>query len=212
MRVGGGQPTASFPTGLDDLPEAADKRGRLAWLDHPPQDKRLSFNPYAAEWQLFREHQVHALLKKFAQIALDAGVSPHKLYSHQIMAQFEGCWNRVAFAVTDELSADGLFAPGVDLYGGAAVYRCLSNFTMGRRYAVPELHPRMGKYISRDVFLQALQYHRSLGAAFVCPYFMALRNPVVSAANPIDAMIIHPVNPTLGSLFFHSALVEFLNS
>ena len=198
--------------GLDDLPEAADNRGRIAWLDHPTQDMRLLFNPYAAEWQEFREHQVTRLLRKFAQIAVDAGVDPHKLYSHQIMAQFEGCWNRVAFAVTDELPPEELFAPGVDLYGGASIYRGLPNFTKGRRYAVPELHPRMGKYMSRDVFLKALKYHRSLGASFVCPYFMALREPCGSAANPIDALIIHPVNPTLGSLFFHSALVEFLNS
>jgi hypothetical protein len=41
---------------------------------------------------------------------------------------------------------------------------------------------------------------------------MALREPCGSAANPVDALIIHPVNPTYGSLFFHSALVEFLNT
>jgi len=210
-----GEPESSEPEtllpGLDDLPEAIDHRGRIAWLDHPSQAMPLLFNPFAAEWQIFREHQVSALLLKFAQIAVDAGVDPGKLYSHQIMAQFEGCWNRVAFAVTDDLPPENLFAPGVDLYGGAAIYRGLANFTKGRRYAVPELHPRMGKYMSRDVFLQALKYHRSLGANFVCPYFMALREPNGSAANPIDSMIIHPVNPTLGSLFFYSALVEFLN-
>lgn len=198
--------------GLDDLPEAADERGRIAWLDHPSQNMPLLFNPYAAEWQIFREHQVNALLLKFARIAVAAGVDPRKLYSHQIMAQFEGCWNRVAFAVTAELPPEELFTPGVDLYGGASIYRGLSNFTQGRRYAVTELHPRMGKYMSRDVFLKALKYHRALGASFVCPYYMALREPCGSAANPIDALIIHPVNPTLGSLFFHSALVEFLNS
>jgi hypothetical protein len=201
----------AFP-GLDDLPEPFDNRGRVAWLDHPPEAMRLFFNPFAAEWQLFREHQVNALLLKFAQIAVDAGVDPHKLYSHQIMAQFEGCWNRVAFAVTDEAPPDNLFAPGVDLYGGSAIYRGLAGFTRGRRYAVPELHPRMGKRISKDVFLQALKYHRELGANFVCPYFTALREPHGAAANPVDALLIHPLNPAFGSLFFHSALVEFLNT
>jgi hypothetical protein len=29
--------------------------------------------------------------------------------------------------------------------------------------------------------------------------------------NPLDALLIHPLNPALGSLFFYSALVEFLN-
>ena len=201
----------SFP-GLDELPEPVDTRGRFAWLDHPPEGMRLLFNPYAAEWQVFREHQVNALLLKFAKIAVEGGVDPQKLYSHQIMAQFEGCWNRVAFAVPDEDPPDNLFAPGVDLYGGSAIYRSLAKFTKGRRYAVPELHPRMGKRMSKDVFLQALNYHRALGANFVCPYFTALREPHGAAANPVDALMIHPLNPAFGSLFFYAALVEFLNS
>ena len=68
----------------------------------------------------------------------------------------------------------------------------------GTRYGVPGMHPSMGKTVSREVFLRALEYHRSLGAAFVCPYFMALRNPVVAAANPIDAMIIASREPDAG--------------
>ena len=197
--------------GLDDLPAPADERGHLAWLDHPPDNMSLLFNPFAAQWQEFREHQVNALLMKFAGLAVDAGMDRGKLYSHQIMSQFEGCWNRVAFAVPFEPPASDLFAPGVDLYGGAAVYRGLPAFLKGRRYAVPELHPRMGKYMSKDVFLETLRYHRGLGADFVCPYFMALREPHGAAANPVDALMIHPLNPALGSLFFYSALVEFLN-
>ncbi len=196
---------------LDDLPEPTDKRGRYAWLDHPPEGMSLMFNPYAAEWQEFREHQVNTLLMKFAELAVEAGMDRERLYSHQIMSQFEGCWNRVAFAVPSEPPVTDMFAPGVDLYGGAAVYRELPGIVKGRKYAVPELHPRMGKYLSKEVFLRALKYHRELGANFVCPYFMALREPHGAAANPVDALMIHPLNPAFGSLFFYSALVEFLN-
>ena len=198
--------------GLDNLPEPSDGRSSFAWLDHPADGMPLLFNPYAEEWQKFREHQVNALLLKFAKLAVEAGMDRGKLYSHQIMSQFEGCWNRVAFAVPAEAPETDSFAPGVDLYGGAAVYRGLSEFIKGRRYAVPELHPRMGKRMSKDVFLKALEYHRALGATFVCPYFMALREPHGAAANPVDALMIHPSNPALGSLFFYTALVEFLNS
>ena len=209
-----GDRTAKAPEkirGLDDLPQASDKGGTLAWLDHPPEGTMLLFNPYAAEWQAFREHQVNSLLLKFAQLAMEAGVDREKLYSHQIMSQFEGCWNRVAFAVPSEPPETDTFAPGVDLYGGAAVYRGLPEFLKGRNYAVPELHPRMGKHISKDVFRRALEYHHALGANFVCPYFTALREPHGAAANPVDALMIHPLNPALGSLFFYTALVEFLN-
>jgi hypothetical protein len=203
-------PHRDAPT-LDNLPEPIDSRGRFAWLDHPAQELCLMFNPFALEWQTFREYQVRAMLSKFAQIAYEVGAEPNKLYSHLVMPHFEGCWNRLAFAVADDYPDESLFAPGLDLYGGSAIYRDLIKFTKGRRYAVPEMHPRLQKFISRDIFLRALQYHRELGAAFVCPYYMSLRQPNGVQANAVDAMMIHQMNPTLGSLYFYSALVEFLN-
>ncbi len=209
-------PHDSRMRGLDDLPDCIDERGRFAWVDHPPIRLPLLFNAYAAEWQEFREYQVNALLLKFAEIAVQSGIAPGKLYSHQIMPQFEGTWNRVAFGVSSKFPASHLFSPGIDLYGGASVYRGLGRFLDGARYAVPELHPRMGRLSSRDVFLRALRYHRDLGADFVCPYFMALREPegrgnTADPSSMLDALLIHPLNPAFGSLFFHTALMEFLN-
>ncbi len=195
---------------LDDLPALADS-GRRGWLDHPPGGLTLLFNPYAAEWQEFREWQVQALLVKFAEIAIDAGLPREKLYSHQIMPEFEGSWNRVAFAVSGQPAETDLFAPGIDLYGGATLYPGLETWLAGRRYGVPEFHPRMGRLASRDVFRRGLEYHRRLGASFVCPYFMALREPHGATANPVDALLIHLLNPHFGSLFFYTALAEFLN-
>jgi hypothetical protein len=201
---------------LDLLPECSDNRGTFAWLDHPPDELTLRFNPYAAEWQQFREHQVGALLETFAKIAVESGIAPAKLYSHQIMPQFEGSWNRVAFAMPAKLAATGLYSAGLDLYGGAALYCDLKRFLAGTRYGVPELHPRMGKNGSQEVFMRALEYHRDLGADFVCPYFMALREPsglrtTRDPQNLQDALLIHPLNIAVGSLFFYSALMRFLN-
>ena len=203
--------------GMDSLPDCVDWGERFACLDHPPDDLSLRFNPYAAEWQEFREHQVDALLAKFAEIAEQAGIAREKIYSHQIVPQFEGSWNRVAFAIPAKPASDSPYSPGLDLYGGSVVYRGLAKFLEGTRYAVPEMHPRMGKSASREVFLQALEYHRDLGADFICPYFMALREPEGkrTTANPhnlLDALLIHPLNIAVGSLFFYSALVKFLNS
>jgi hypothetical protein len=201
---------------LDILPGCVDEAGSFAWLDHPPDELSLRFNPYAAEWQQFREHQVEALLGKFAGIAVQSGIAPGKLYSHQIMPQFEGSWNRVAFAVPGRPAVKGLFSSGLDLYGGAVFYRDLEGFLNGTRYAVTELHPRMGKNGSQDTFLRAFEYHRELGADFVCPYFMALREPAglrttADPQNLQDALLIHPLNIAVGSLFFYSAMVKFLN-
>jgi len=203
---------------LDILPGCVDPGTfNFAWLDHPPDELILRFNPYAAEWQEFREHQVETLLMKFAELAVQAGIPREKLYSHQIMPQFEGSWNRVAFAVPGKPPAGGMFFPGLDLYGGATIYRGMAQFLGGSRYGVPELHPRMGKGATKEVFRKALQYHRDLGASFISPYFMALREPAgqVPTSDPQnlqDALLIHPLNVAVGSLFFYSALVKFLNA
>jgi hypothetical protein len=211
-----GDPAGTSFKDLDKLPDCVMRDNRFAWLDHPPQDLSLQFNPYAGEWQEFREYQVEALLLRFADIAVEAGVPPEKLYSHQIMPQFEGSWNRVAFAVPAKPADGSPFSPGINLYGGSAVYRGMAQYLQGTRYGVPELHPRMGKTISRDVFLKTLEYHRDLGASFVCPYFMGLREPqgrqyMSDPANLAEALLIHPLNIAVGSLYFYSALMKFLN-
>jgi hypothetical protein len=124
---------------------------------------------------------------------------------------FEGTWNQVAFAVRPSAVESDLFAAGVNLYGGATVYRGLTEFAKDRKYAVPEFHPRMGRLASKEVFRRALEYHRELGAVFLCPYFMILREPSGVTANAVADLVIHPLNPSFGSLFFYSALIEFLN-
>lgn len=202
---------AGVASSLDEHRPAVDERGGFAWLDHPPEGLSLVFNPYAAEWQSFRECQVDTLLEKFASIAVEEGFDRKKLYSHQIMPQFEGTWNRLAFAVAAKSPQSDLFAPGVDLYGGAAVYRHLSEFVKGKAYGVTECHPRMGKAHSMDIFRRTLEYHRKSGARFISPYYVAMRNPVLPDGNLVSAMVIHPLNPAYGSMFYYSALVEFLN-
>jgi hypothetical protein len=117
--------------------------------------------------------------------------------------------------VPDKLPASNMFFPGLDLYGGASIYRGMAQFLQGSRYGVPELHPRMGKIGSQNVFSRTLHFHRDLGADFISPYFMALREPAGQTAtsdpqNLQDALLIHPLNIAVGSLFFYSALVKFL--
>lgn len=197
---------------LNRLPEC----GGMGWLDHPAHDLLLRFNPFAAEWQEFREYQVETLLGRFAELAVEAGIPQEKLFSHQIMPQFEGSWNRVAFAAPPKQCAGSRFGPGINLYGGSAVYRGMAQYLQGRSYGVPELHPRMGKSISREVFLKTLEYHRGLGASFLCPYFMGLREPqgrryMSEQSNLAEALLIHPLNIAVGSMYFYTALVKYLN-
>ena len=133
------------------------------------------------------------------------------------MPHFEGSWNRVAFAVPARPPLGSRFSPGINLYGGSAVYRGMRQYLQGAAYGVPELHPRMGKSISRDVFRRTLEYHRELGASFLSPYFMGLREPqgrryMSEQSNLAEALLIHPLNIAVGSMYFYTALVKFLNS
>jgi hypothetical protein len=196
--------------GLDSLPSAAEY-GIAGYLDHPPASLGLLFNPYAQEWQRFREWQINSLLDTFARIAEESGLPRSRLFSHQISPQLEGSWNYVAFAVEPRLGKDSLLNTGMNLYGGAVMCPIITEIAGGRPYAVPEFHPRMGKLQSRSVFRDALDFHWKNGAAFVSPYFMNMRHPRHQGVqNTVRDMMIHPLNPALGSNFFYTALVSFL--
>jgi hypothetical protein len=200
-----GNVDAAYPE-LDCLPRAS-----AAYMDHPPNGLALLFNPFGAEWQTFRELQVSNLLGNFARIAAESGLDPDRIFSHQITPQLEGSWNQVAFAVDAGEFADPRYLPGVNLYGGTVTYPRLAELTKGRPYGVPEFHPRMGKPGSKSVFRSALDFHLKNGAVFVCPYFMSMRHPQLSAVrNDVLDMLIHPLNPALGSHFFYSAVADFL--
>lgn len=195
---------------LDGLPPVS-AAGLAACVDHPPDGLSLLNNPFAAEWQRFREVQVSNLLAAFTRIALESGLHPDKIYSHQIASHLEGSWNYAAFAVNANDLAEATCLPGLNLYGGAVTSPHLRTLAGGRRYGVPEFHPRMGKPQSRTIFRRALEYHRNNGAAFVCPYFMGIgRKELGAPRDMIRDMRIDPLNPVLGSSFFYAALQQFL--
>jgi hypothetical protein len=212
LQVGVAEPDSrggSYPH-LDTLPEAS-RAGLSGYVDHPADRQIVLHNPFAAEWQRFREFQVSCLLATFARIALESGLDPNKVYSHQIASHLEGSWNYTAFAVNASDLTAAACLPGLNLYGGAVTSPHLLPLVGSRRYGVPELHPRMGKPQSRTIFRRALEYHRRNGAAFVCPYFMGIgRKELGAPRNPIRDMRIDPLNPVLGSSFFYAALREFL--
>ena len=205
-----GNPSVGAHPELDHLPLASGN-GIASCVDHPPDCLSLLFNPFAAEWQIFRELQVTSLLGCFARIAVESGLDRSRIFSHQISVQLEGSWNYVAFAVDARAAAGSMFLPGLNLYGGTVTCPRLAELTGGRPYGVPEFHPRMGKLESREVFRSALDFHWKNGAVFVSPYFMGIRHPQIPAArNAVRDMFVHPLNPALGSHFFYAALVDFL--
>lgn len=195
---------------LDELPEASEA-GLAGFVDHPAEGQILLYNPFAAEWQRFREFQISSLLAAFTRIALESGLAPDKIYSHQIASHLEGSWNYTSFAVDAGDLAQAACLPGLNLYGGSVTSPHLVSLTGGRRYGVPEFHPRMGNPESRAIFRLALEFHRGNGAAFVCPYFMFIgRRGLPEPGHPTLDMRIDPLNPALGSSFFYSALQQFL--
>jgi hypothetical protein len=61
---------------LDALPEVSGV-GVAGYVDHPADEQAVLYNPFAAEWQRFREIQVSSLLATFARIALESGLDPN---------------------------------------------------------------------------------------------------------------------------------------
>lgn len=195
--------------GLDTLPRASDV-GIAGCVDHPADGLVLRYNPFAAEWQRFREFQVSSLLAAFTRIAVDSGLDANKTYAHQIPTHLEGSWNYGAFAVRAGDLAETACRPGLSLYGSAVTSPHLPSLTGGRPYGVPEFHPRMGKGQSREIFRHALEFHRTNGATFLCPYFMSIGRKELGPRNSVRDMQIHPLNPVLGGSYFYDALRDFL--
>jgi Beta-galactosidase len=91
VHVGGAKSgnTSGAYAQLEGLPSASEA-GVSGCADHPAEGQPLLYNPFGAERQRFREFQVSSLLAAFARIALEGGLDPDKIFSHQIASHLEG--------------------------------------------------------------------------------------------------------------------------
>ena len=206
-RADSGSPAA--PAGLTGLRAASTLAGVQSWLDMPGTPPVLYYNPLAHEWNLYREAQVNRFLTHFHAVAVEAGLPPEKLFSHQIVPSVNSSWNPQLFASSQSLDAGRPWRTGLNLYGGATDSDWVRAFLAERRardYGVPEFHPQQWK--RPGVALQALKSHQTGGARYVSPYYLSLvPDRFRSAAqHGVNAMELRPDNPADGSAAFYEAI------
>jgi hypothetical protein len=173
------------------------------WLDLPPGDLQVLYNPLAELWYHYRCHQVEGMLEAMWSRAVDTGFPRKALYSHQILIPFFGRRSDYLYATGSTLRRKSVYNPGVTLYGGQTVNASIPALFGKRSYAVTEFHPLSVK--NPALHQTALALHRSAGARWVAPYFLSAA-PMENADPGQRRFWIHPTNPEYGSDSLYRAI------
>lgn len=177
------------------------------WLDQPVDLQDVYVNPYAQEWQAFRNAQVRRHLEQLFRVAAATGFDRSRLYSHQLLPALNGGWNDALFAAGQSFDEKMPYQPGITLYGGLTVSEAAVEMAYGRPYGVPEMHPQQFKRPGEA--LAALRFQQQHCASFVSPYFMDARPAALrGASDGHDAMLLEEGNRKMGSEGFLAAIRE----
>ncbi len=182
---------------------SADK----SWLDSPRDMQDVYVNPYAAEWQTFREDQVRAHMVKLFDVALSTGFDPTRLYSHQLLPALNGGWNDMTFAAGRSFE-DVPYQTGITLYGGLTVGTLPIAVARGKPYGVPEMNPMLSKDPSEPD--RALELAYTHCAQFVSPMYMTLANRPHDSQAQEGVFAIEKNSARAESRNFYAAIERFV--
>lgn len=197
------------PQPVPRLPESplTQLDAQLFWLDNPREMQDVYFNPFAVEWQRFREEQVRRHIGKLYELAAAEGLDPARLFSHQLLPYLNGGWNDTLFAAGRSFE-DASFQPGITLYGGLTVSTLALRYTSGRPYGVPEMNPLLSKDAAEP--LQALDFALAHCARFVSPSFMNLTDAQTATSDTYSLFVIAPDSPHAHGRLFYAAIEKFV--
>jgi hypothetical protein len=203
------QPIPSYE--LPSSEEYADGGSLSAWVDYPPDQISLFYNPLARLWLDFRNEQVADYIAWFADIVAESCLGREVAFSHQIAPQFNASWDRNLFAVDQSFEPNGAYHIGVNLYGGATYGRYFREWLakLGHpTYAVPEFHPMTE--LPQNALRQVFEQHRKDGARYIAPYFVSITPDRARAPTEHNKFRIDPSNPDYGSASLFQALQVLL--
>ncbi|HVR54519.1 MAG TPA: beta-galactosidase [Pseudorhodoferax sp.] len=201
------RPPRSAPAQQATEPTLAPLDAQSFWLDSPREMQDAYFNPFAVEWQRFREEQVRRHIGKLFEIAAAEGLDPARLFSHQLLPYLNGGWNDTLFAAGRSFE-DTPFQPGLTLYGGLTVSTLALRYTGGRPYGMPEMNPLLSKDAAEP--LQALDFALTHCARFVSPSFMNLSDKNPTASDTFSLFLISPNSPHAHGRHFYAAIEQFV--
>jgi hypothetical protein len=177
-------------------------------LDHPKNNLTLFYNPFAAKWQSYRAKQVADLIAEFTKYAKMSDLPPEKLFTQGIATSLEGSWNQIIYAISNKVLINTEVNPGLSLYGGKSFSSALKQLKIPKGYGVTELHPRLGKSISKDGFARAIAIHKEAGARFISPYYFFIQRGEAPTSNSVSDLYISSENKSFGSNYFYQAITE----
>ncbi|WNL43448.1 beta-galactosidase [Halomonas sp. PAMB 3264] len=182
------------------------------WPDYPAHQTAVYYNPLAALWNEFREHQVQSEIETYADIIRQSCFDDEQVFSHQIAPEFKGSWNPQLFAAGASLEANPHYSQGINLYGGIIYADYFFDWLEEKgheRYGVPEMHPMT--HMAPEELAQALEHHHQSGAVFLSPYFVSIQGGRFESDPEHDRFMVSEDNAEYGSAQYFKALQQVMN-
>ena len=190
------------PTSPDAAPHMPGLRGNV---DDPERVFAVRYNPFAALWHDFRQHQVLEQMRSWIALAQAQGFSGDQIYTYQLAPSLVGGWNSLLYAIDPAYFLLPGARPGVTAYGGSADTPHIFDLVGGRPYGLTEFHTLRPRH--PEAALEAMWRHFEAGAVFVSPFFLSLV-PQDLGQRDFEMFLIRPDNPNRGSDHMYRAILE----
>ncbi len=207
------QQKTPLPQPVQALPQATPASASLDYaIDAPLEASSYYFNPLAAQWHAYRQHQVVAYLQHFAKIVRTSCLADRPLYTHQLFPFSNPSWDANKYAVDASLQPLPGLRLGVSLYGEAGYGQSFADWLQGTPhpgYGVTEFHPL--KALDATALAATLDRHRRRGAHFVS-MFMEGRADGAPLTKQLNYLAFDPDNRRFGSDTLYKSLATVLAS
>jgi len=180
------------------------------WVDSPPEQLALFYNPLAVDWHDFRAQQVADYIQGFSDHLAQSCLAHVPRFSHQINPHPNPSWDADRYAADRSLQAMAGLHLGVSLYGadsyGSALGRMLRR-QHHRVYGVTEFHPLVA--LPSERLRQVLGMHQRQGARFLS-FFLESRARDAGHTLVSNEFSFDPYNPAHDSDALYHALRQVL--
>ncbi|MFY3382646.1 hypothetical protein [Paracidovorax sp. MALMAid1276] len=197
--------------------------GTSFWVDTPPDQLSLYYNPLVNLWHEFRQTQVTRHLSHFADRVKNSCLGRGPVYTHQIVPFVNPGWDSTRFGIDDSLKVDTGLALGISLYGratyGPEVLQWLQNrrsrvpglgaVAGSRPYGITEFHPL--KAMGPTELQEVLDAHHREGARYIS-FFMEPRIDGRLFEPGMNLFSFDPQNSAYGSKVLYQSVAQILRS
>lgn len=190
-----------------------DDAALIGAIDGPGDEQSLFHNPMAALWVAHRQHVVRRYFDHFVAIAVEEGIAPHLVFSHQMAPNLYGAWHGDLVRADAMQQGSAPYGQGVTLYGGTAFGPALDRMIarLGwTRYGVSELHT--GVPLPPAQYRAMIEQHHRNGATFIAPFYMSVVPDRLLAGSDLARYQLEPDNERAGSHLLWQSIVDAMQA